>query len=307
MKSVQDALEAVRRRLPEIRFRTDEPLKAHTSFKIGGPVSVMFFPKSTAELRDLGRILYDSGCRFLVIGNGTNILADDKPIDMIAVKTHGGLGSIRLTGETELTAECGALLSKLTAAALEHGLTGLEFAHGIPGTLGGAVAMNAGAYGGEMKDVIVKTTAFGRWSSVYEVRREDHGFFYRRSRFSDSDDIILSSVIRLKKGDPKDIRRKMEELSRKRRESQPLNIPSAGSAFKRPKGGYAAALIQEAGLKGFTAGGAAVSEKHAGFIINKGSATFKDVMTVIDHVREEVLRQFGITLEPEIKIIRSNI
>jgi len=271
MKSVQDALEAVRLRLPEIRFRTDEPLKAHTSFKIGGPVSAMFFPNSAAELRDLALILYDSGCRFLVIGNGTNILADDKPIDMIAVKTYGGLGGISLTGEAELTAECGALLSKLATAALEHGLTGLEFAHGIPGTLGGAVVMNAGAYGGEMKDVVVKTTAFGRWSSVHEVRGQDHGFFYRRSRFSDTDDIILSAVIRLQKGDPEDIRRKMEELSKKRRESQPLNIPSAGSAFKRPRSGYAAALIEEAGLKGFTAGGAAVSEKHAGFIVNRGA------------------------------------
>jgi UDP-N-acetylmuramate dehydrogenase len=167
--------------------------------------------------------------------------------------------------------------------------------------------MNAGAYGGEMKDVVAKTTALGRWSSVHEVRGADHGFFYRRSRFSDSDDIILSAVIRLQKGDREDIRRKMEELSRKRRESQPLSIPSAGSAFKRPKSGYAAALIEKAGLKGFTAGGAAVSEKHAGFIVNRGDATFKDVMTVIDHVQNEVLRQFGIALEPEVKIIRSGL
>jgi UDP-N-acetylmuramate dehydrogenase len=267
---------------------------------------VMFFPKSPSELRRLCGILNDFNLRWLVLGNGTNILAEDGPLDLVVVKTHGGLEEISISGDNEITAESGVLLSRLGIFALEQGLSGLEFAHGIPGTLGGAVAMNAGAYGGEMKDVVVRTTAFGRWSSVYEVSGEDHGFFYRRSRFSDTDDVILSSVLRLKKGKPDEIRARMEELSLKRRESQPLSLPSAGSAFKRPKGGYAAALIEQAGLKGYAAGGASVSEKHAGFVVSNGNACFSDVMAVMDHVREEVFRQFGVELEPEVKIIRGS-
>jgi UDP-N-acetylmuramate dehydrogenase len=282
-------------------------MKNHTSFRIGGPVSAMFFPKAPEEFRAVCRILRELGSKPLILGNGTNILAGDGPIDRIAVKTQVGLDDIRLTGETEMTAECGALLSRLAVFALEHALTGLEFAHGIPGTLGGAVAMNAGAYGGEMRDVVYKTTALMDWSSPFDIVGADHGFSYRRSRFSDSGDIILSSVIRLKKGDPGEIKCRMEELAGKRRESQPLTMPSAGSTFKRPKRGYAAALIEQAGLKGYAVGGASVSEKHAGFIVNRGGAGFSDVMAVMDHVRDEVERQFGVTLEPEVKIIRDSL
>jgi UDP-N-acetylmuramate dehydrogenase len=204
-----------------------------------------------------------------------------------------------------MTAESGILLSKLAVFALEHSLTGLEFAHGIPGTLGGAVSMNAGAYGGEMKDIVVKTTAVAPDSQVFDVIGDAHGFSYRRSRFSEMNHVILSSVLKLDKGDPEVIKSRMDELSRKRRESQPLNLPSAGSTFKRPQGGYAAALIEQAGLKGYVFGGAMVSEKHAGFVVNRGNATFSDVMAVIDHVRETVLKQFSIELEPEVKIIKS--
>jgi UDP-N-acetylmuramate dehydrogenase len=307
MKTVRAAFETVRELLPCIEYSLEEPLREHTSFRIGGPVSVMFFPGSAEELKTLCGILNDFNLRWLVLGNGTNILADDNPIELVVVKTRHKLGGIRLTGDAELTAESGVLLSTLASFALEHELAGLEFAHGIPGTLGGAVAMNAGAYGGEMKEVVVKTSAYSRWSGAYDVIGSDHGFVYRRSRFSDADDVILASVLRLEKGNPAEIRGRMEELGRRRRESQPLELPSAGSTFKRPKNGYAAALIEEAGLKGYAVGGAAVSEKHAGFVVNKGGAAFSDVMKVIDHVREEVLRQFGIILEPEVKIIRSSI
>jgi UDP-N-acetylmuramate dehydrogenase len=228
---------------------------------------------------------------------------------MIAIKTHGCLNDITQTGDTnnaaEITAESGVLLSKLAVFALEHAFSGLEFAHGIPGTLGGAVTMNAGAYGGEMKDIVHKTTAVTQGAHVYDVTGDSHGFSYRHSRYSDTEDIILSSVLQLKKGNPEEIKSRMDELSKKRRESQPLNMPSAGSTFKRPQGGYAAALIEQAGLKGYTVGEAMVSKKHAGFVVNLGSATFRDVMAVIDHVREMVLNQFGIELEPEVKIIRS--
>ena len=304
MKSVHALFESVRELLPGIEYRFDEPLKSHTSFRIGGPVSVMFFPKSAGELTSLCGILRNFNLKALIIGNGTNLLAEDGPIELVAVKTHGGLERLARTDDTEITAESGVLLSKLAGFAHENGLTGLEFAHGIPGTLGGAVAMNAGAYGGEMRDVVHRTTALMDWSAVSVISGEDHSFSYRRSRFSDSGDVIISSVIRLTKGSPEEIRSKMEELSGRRRESQPLSQPSAGSAFKRPKTGYAAALIEQAGLKGYSVGDAMVSDKHAGFVVNRGNARFSDVMAVLDHVREEVLRQFGVALEPEIKIIR---
>lgn len=305
MNSVHAVFETIRELIPEIKYSLEEPMREHTSFRIGGPVSVMFFPKSSEELKALCGILNDFNLKSMVIGNGTNLLADDGPLELVVIKTHDGLGDITLTGETEITAGCGVLLSKLANFALENGLSGLEFAHGIPGTLGGAVSMNAGAYGGEIKDVVVRTSALGMGRQLYEVRGDDHGFSYRRSRFSDSEDVILSSVIRLQKGDSREIKSRMEELAQKRRASQPLNFPSAGSTFKRPQNGYAAALIEQSGLKGYTVGGAAVSEKHAGFVVNKGGASFSDVMAVMDHVREEVLRQFGVELEPEIKILRS--
>jgi len=188
--------------------------------------------------------------------------------------------------------------------AYEHGLTGFEFAHGIPGTVGGAIVMNAGAYGGEMKDVVVSTTAYNKDLGIHTLTAAENDFSYRHSRFSDSSDIVLSAVIRLQKGDKDAIMHKMLELSARRRESQPLELPSGGSTFKRPKEGYAAQLIEQAGLKGFSIGGAEVSQKHSGFIVNNGNATFSDVMAVIEHVQKEVFNKFFVELEPEIKIVR---
>jgi UDP-N-acetylmuramate dehydrogenase len=305
MNHISAAFEAILKQMPEIEYRMNEPMKKHTSFKIGGNVTAMFFPKAQNDIMTLSRILYGFGIKPLIIGNGTNLLAEDGPLDILAIKTHGGLHDIKLSDDTEITAESGVLLSKLAVFALAHSLTGLEFAHGIPGTLGGAVSMNAGAYGGEIKDVVIRTTAVRPDAAVYDITGDEHAFAYRNSRFSDSGDMIVSSVLKLSKGDPQEIKSHMETLAQKRRESQPLTLPSAGSTFKRPIGGYAAALIEQAGLKGFSVGGAMVSEKHAGFIVSRGNATFNDVMAVVDYVKETVMKKFGIELEPEIKIIRS--
>ena len=304
MSLISDALDDIKKQLPQIECRVDEPMAQHTSFRIGGSGAAMFFPKTTADTVALLRTLSKTGVRPLIIGNGSNLLVQDAPLDDIVIKTGGSLTGIALTGEGEIKAESGVLLSQTAVFALEHGLKGLEFAHGIPGTLGGAVVMNAGAYGGEIKDVVVETTSVTPDGEIVQTKGTALDFSYRHSRFSHTEEIILSSVIRLEKGNPEDIRGRMEELSKKRRESQPLNLPSAGSTFKRPPNGYAAALIEQAGLKGFAVGGAKVSEKHAGFVVNTGKATFSDVIAVMDHVQETVLRQFGIALEPEVKIIR---
>ncbi len=312
MENISAVFEAIKKQLPEIEYRLGEPMKNHTSFKIGGNVTAMFFPRAQSEIILLSQILRDAAIKPLIIGNGTNILAEDGPLDLLAIKTHGYLNGIKMASTTksadcsaEIIAESGVLLSRLAVFALDHALTGLEFAHGIPGTFGGAVSMNAGAYGGEIKDVATRTTAIKSDGIVYDIIGEEHGFSYRYSRFSETDDIILCASVKLTKGNPEQIKSRMDELSKKRRESQPLNLPSAGSTFKRPHGGYAAALIDAAGLKGYAIGGAMVSAKHAGFLVNRGDATFKDVMSVMDHIRETVFKQFAIELEPEVKIIRS--
>jgi UDP-N-acetylmuramate dehydrogenase len=304
MNPLFSAIDEIRQKLPQIECRTNEPMSLHTSFRIGGTVAAMFFPKSVEETASLRRVLSENGVCPLIVGNGSNLLVEDGALDIAVIKTSGGLTEISLTGETEITAGSGLLLSQLASFALQNSLTGLEFAHGIPGTLGGAIVMNAGAYGGEMKDVVRETVSISTDGTLVRTLGEDHDFSYRHSRFSNAAELIASSVLRLGKGDSAEIRSRMEELSGKRRESQPLNLPSAGSTFKRPVGGYAAALIEQAGLKGYTVGGAMVSEKHAGFVVNAGGATFSDVMAVMDHVRHTVLQRFNIELEPEVKIIR---
>jgi len=302
MDTISTTFEAVRFKLPKLKYKLMEPMKYHTSFRIGGPVRVMFFPDKPAALTDICGLLGASGVVPVIIGNGTNLLADDRELDLVVINTMG-LNSRERTGETEITAGAGVLLSKLAVFASECGLSGLEFAHGIPGTLGGAVAMNAGAYGGEMKDVVQSSTVCDSDSGVFTLSREEHEFSYRYSRFSECGDVILSSVLSLKSSDTESIRTRMEDLYARRRDSQPIDIPSAGSTFKRPKEGFAASLIEQAGLKGFLSGGAQVSEKHSGFVVNRGGATFADVMTVINHVKETVFKQFGVELELELKII----
>jgi len=308
---ISQAVEVVLHSLPKVVFKLDEPLKHYTSYKIGGPVRVVFFPDSAADLVQVCGIFSENGITPFIMGNGSNLLASDNKLDLVVVNTSR-LDGFSLSDENgspeqhyEITADAGVLLSKLAVFAFDNGLAGLEFAHGIPGSLGGAVIMNAGAYGGEMKDVIFSTSAYNAKTGVFSLTAADHEFSYRHSRFSDSGDVVLSSVIRLQKGDKESIRQKMDELSARRRESQPLELPSCGSVFKRPKEGFAAAFIEQAGLKGYTVGGAQVSEKHAGFIVNRGDATFMDVMSVIEHVQDVVFKQFDIRLELEVKLVES--
>jgi len=293
----------LKKNLPSLNLVFDEPMSRHTSFKIGGPVSVMAFPSSAGELGAMCTEAHKAGVRPFIFGNGTNLLVQDGPLNIFAVKTFDGLSGIRLTPQGGISAMSGTPLSSLAVFAWKNGLTGLEFAHGIPGTLGGAVSMNAGAYGGEISQVIEMTEYLDEDMTLKIVAGDEHEFSYRHSVFSDSGRIIVGSLIRLSPGDPLGIKERMEELSAKRRGSQPLNMPSAGSVFKRPVGGYAAALIDSAGLKGFAVGGAQVSEKHAGFIVNRGGATCIDVLRLVEHIRETVYKEHGVKLQTEIKHI----
>ena len=287
-------------------YKLNEHMRKYTSFKIGGPVSLMFFPKNDKELLEVCDLLWEHNLKPLILGRGTNLLVDDKPLDMVVINTLG-LSSISATHsdcEKTIIADAGVGLNALAVHALNQGLTGLEFAHGIPGTLGGAIKMNAGAYDGEIKDVVDSTCAINLETGLYTVHGAEHEFDYRLSRFANSNDIITYATLMLQRDDPKRIKAKMDDFSRRRASSQPLDMPSAGSAFKRPKQGYAAALIENAGLKGYIVGGAQISEKHAGFIVNIGNATFSDVISVLNHAQEEVFKLFGITLEPELQIIQ---
>ena len=302
MDKISGTINEIKRKQPNIECRHDEPMKDHTSFKIGGKVSAMLFPKENTEATELLKILNKHQCPKLIIGNGSNLLVSDASLAIVVLNTTM-LEKVKHNCELELEAEAGISLAKLAVIACQHGYTGLEFAHGIPGTLGGAVTMNAGAYGGEMKDVVLETTAFNLKTGKFKVTGEEHEFSYRQSRFSNTEDVVLSSTIRLKKGDKKSIKQKMDELIKRRIENQPLDYPSGGSTFKRPSEGFAAALIEEAGLKGYKIGDAQVSEKHTGFVINRGTATFTDIMAVIEHVQNVVLKQFGIQLELEVKVI----
>lgn len=294
----------LRQTLPQLTILEHEPMKAHCSFRIGGPVRAMVQPAGAEEAAAVCRALRAHGVAPLILGNGTNLLVTDEALDRIAVQFGEKMSAVERVGEDSLRAACGVTLARLAATAQSFGLAGLEFAHGIPGSLGGGVSMDAGAYGGEMKDVIVSTRCLTPEGEVREVVGAEHDFRYRHSVFSDTDSVILESTVKLVPGDKDEIFARMMELREKRRSSQPLDMPSAGSTFKRPVGGYAAALIDQAGLKGYAIGGAQVSEKHAGFVINRGGATFDDVLRLIDHIRSEVLRTSGIELETEVKIIR---
>ena len=284
----------------------NEPMSKHTSFHIGGPAAVMIMPRSGSELKTALSAARRMEVPAFIMGNGSNLLVSDDPLDMLVIKTFDSFSAIEITDNC-IVAQSGALLSRVAVAAQQNGLTGLEFAHGIPGTVGGAVFMNAGAYGGEMKDVVAEAEYLDEELEYGIISGQSLGFSYRHSAFSDGKRVILSAKIKLKPGDRDEIREKMRELSAKRKKSQPLDIPSAGSTFKRPTIGYAAAMIDEAGLKGFSIGGAQVSEKHAGFVVNKGGASFSDVLRVMQAVRLRVYEKFGVELEPEIRIIRGGI
>jgi len=308
---ITNVIEKINIKQPGVEYRLNEPMRNHTSFKIGGVVRVMLFPENTAALTETYDLLNENGITPFIMGNGSNLLFSDEEHDIVVINTIKmnviSMMDNKTTasqGYCDITVDAGALLSKAAIFAYENGLAGLEFAHGIPGTTGGAVVMNAGAYGKEIKDVVYNTTAYNGRVGKYTLTAAENEFSYRHSRFVSTGDVVLSVVLRLQCGDKDTIKQEMDSLTLKRRESQPLNLPSGGSVFKRPNGGYAAALIEQAGLKGFSIGGAQVSDKHSGFIVNKGDASFKDVLALIEHVQEVVFKQFAIKLKPEIKIVK---
>ena len=298
-----DAFDAlVKEQFPQLDWTTEEPMSRHTTFRTGGPARRFARPGSTEELAALLDAAEQARWPVLVLGNGSNILAADRGIDALVIHT-GRLDGVSRTGERTLRAEAGISLARLAVFAQREALSGLEFAHGIPGSLGGAVCMNAGAYGGEMRQVVTAVTAWLSGQGVARLEGDELEFGYRHSLFSRRAGAVLASEFLLEPGDGGAIRERMDELNRRRREKQPLEYPSAGSTFKRPEGHFAGALIERCGLKGTRIGGAMVSEKHAGFIVNAGGASSGDVLELIAHVRRTVKEQTGVELEPEVKIV----
>ena len=286
--------------LPELKILRNEPMKNHSSFKVGGPAEIFIEPEGEKQLEKSYALLKEMGISPVVIGKGSNILVRDEGIKGVVLHVGEGLSSVKIEGDS-LYAEAGASMASVASAALRESLTGMEFAHGIPGSIGGGVMMNAGAYGGELKDIVCRVRYMDGAGNILET--EDCRFAYRHSRFEEEDSIIIGAYIKLEKGEKEAIAAQMKLLSEKRMSSQPLDKPSAGSTFKRPATGYAAAMIDQSGLKGFTVGGAQVSEKHAGFVINANNASFADVTELMAKVQEKVHENFGVILEPEVKII----
>ena len=304
-ENLERAVAAVKEALPGMTLLEHEPMSQHSSFRIGGPVRALAAPSDVTSLTKLCSVLKQNHIAPMMLGNGTNILFPDEGLDQLFLVSTEKLTKMFLLPDGALYAEAGVSLSKLASFAQQNGLAGLEFASGIPGTVGGGASMNAGAYGGELKDAIESVVClYVPDQRLYELTREQCAFAYRSSLFKKLGGcLVLSVVFRLEKGDGEAIAAKMRELNERRRDKQPLDLPSAGSAFKRPEGYYAAALIDEAGLKGYTVGGAQVSEKHAGFVVNIGGATSHDVYDLMMHVRNTVYREKGVQMEPEIIIL----
>lgn len=278
----------------------NELMKNHTSFKIGGTADEFCAPKSIEEIKECIEYAKEKNIPYFIVGNGSNILVSDKGIRGLVIEISGQFAKYEIK-DCVIKAQSGALLSVLAKAAHKDSLSGMEFASGIPGTLGGAVYMNAGAYGGEMSN-IVKSVTYLENGDIKRIE-SGFGFGYRKSLFADLGAVVLEAEIQLKKGNPDEIKAKMEDYKERRTEKQPLNFPSAGSVFKRPEGHFAGRLIEDAGLKGFQIGGAKVSEKHAGFIINTGGATADDVLALIKHIQKTVKEKFDVWLETEVKIM----
>lgn len=296
--------EKVREYLPDMTMEREVPLSRHTSFRIGGPARRMAFPTSREQLVILMGLAETCGVKPFLLGRGTNLLVDDRGLDTLVIKTAEHMTAVRQLDEVTLEADAGILLNHLAVYAQQHGLSGLEFAHGIPGTLGGAICMNAGAYGGEMKDVLTTVQYLTAEGEVKEAAAAELDLRYRHSIFEENGGCILSAQFALTPGEPEVIRAKMDELMAKRLDKQPLDKPSAGSTFKRPVGAFAAALIDQCGLRGYRHGGAAVSEKHCGFVVNLGGATCADVLALCEEVRTIVKEKTGYDLEKEIRVVR---
>lgn len=294
---------AIEQYLPDLEVLQDEPMSRHTTFRIGGPAKRMAFPSSREQLVLLMSFAKNYGANPLVIGNGSNLLVPDEGLDRLVIDTSANLNRVERGSGNTVLADAGATLARTADLACKSGLTGLEFAHGIPGTLGGGVVMNAGAYGGELKDVVTEVTALYP-DGVKVLTPAELDFSYRHSVFSAGEGIVLGAKVKLESGDPDAIKAKMDDLMARRKASQPLELPSAGSTFKRPTGYYAGPLIEGCGLKGCRVGGAEVSSKHAGFVVNVGGATCADVLALIEKVQKTVYDAHGVMLEPEVKIIR---
>ncbi len=304
MRVTEKLINDIRSALPGLEMHENEPMSAHCSFRIGGPARLMACPASGAEAAALLRLLREADAPVELMGKGTNLLVADEGLDAVVVRLGEAISGAELLPGDRVRAGAGISLAKLAVFAAEAGLSGLEFAHGIPGSLGGAVFMNAGAYGGEMKDVLESAEIALPDGTVREVPAEELELSYRHSALEGSGALVTAATVKLTPAEPEAIRVRMRELMEKRRASQPLDMPSAGSTFKRPVGGYAAALIDQAGLKGFAIGGAQVSEKHAGFVINRGGATFDDVLRLMEHIQKTVLEKSGVRLAPEVRILK---
>lgn len=280
----------------------DEPMSKHISFRVGGPADILVKPSSEDQIKDILTFAKKENIPYLIIGNGSNLLVRDGGIRGIVIKIAENFNDFSIEGTT-VTAQSGAMLSFMGKAIMRNNLTGFEFAAGIPGTLGGAIAMNAGAYGGEMKDIVKSVRLIDSQGNIVELSNEEMQFAYRKSILSKEEYIVLSAVMELKEGNYEEIRDIMKDLTNKRVTKQPLNLPSAGSTFKRPEGYFAAKLIEDCGLKGLTLRGAQVSDKHCGFVVNLGGAQAKDILDLIYVVKITVYSKFGVMLEEEVKIL----
>ena len=288
--------------LDRLELRMNEPMAKHTSLRIGGGAEVMAFPKNERELAELLKVSNLLDCKCVILGAGTNVLAPDAGLSGLVICLKDCLDGMEALSDTRIRVMAGVTMSRAAVFAANLGLSGLEFAHGIPGTIGGGIYMNAGAYGGEISQVCDRVEVMDRQGNPRWLRNAEMGFSYRHSVLETADDLVIAAEFTLTPAEPEAIKARMKELIGKRSASQPLNLPSAGSAFKRPKGGYAAALIDQAGLKGFRVGNAGISDKHAGFAVNLGGATANDVKELLQTVSDRVFEQTGIRLEPEIRI-----
>lgn len=302
MSVLTDFQQKISASIQNVALRFNEPMSKHTSFRIGGPVEVMAFPKNAQELSELMRVADGLQIRPAILGAGTNVLAPDAGLPGLCICLKDALDGMELLDDDRIRVMAGVTMTRAAVFAANQCLSGMEFAHGIPGTVGGGVYMNAGAYGGEICDICESVDVMDFNGNLKTLSRDEMHFSYRHSRLEEEGGIVVSAVFRLTPNDSNEIKAKMKELQGKRSASQPLDLPSAGSAFKRPVGGYAAALIDQAGLKGFAVGGAAISTKHAGFAVNIGGATAADVRTLLQQVSDLVYENSGIRLEPEVRI-----
>ncbi|RXS75919.1 UDP-N-acetylmuramate dehydrogenase [Blautia faecicola] len=284
------------------QFLREEPMKKHITFRVGGPAACFLTPSTKEQIREILHICQEEKTPYFILGNGSNLLVSDQGFDGVVLQVYKNMNQVTVEGE-HLRVQAGALLSATARKALEAGLTGMEFAAGIPGTMGGAAVMNAGAYGGEMKDILESVTVLTPEGEQKELKNEELQLGYRTSVVKEKGYIVLEAVLSLKKGDPEAIKSRMDELKEQRVTKQPLEYPSAGSTFKRPEGYFAGKLIQDAGLRGYQVGGAQVSEKHCGFVINKENATAKDVVDLIHDVQRIVYEKFQVQLETEVKFL----